>query len=129
MDQKEGVRIMEQGSPQDSRSSITPDVVAVNGTLMDSNSVFDFFRASASGINHSGSMEDNEEKGLCKSSVLCRKSQAVVASSPVNVFLALMSTVDGGYFWPKSSGSRLKVQLHSYHGTCKLWHRLMYCDI
>ena len=41
--------------------------------------------------------------------VICRKSQAVIASSPVKVFLSLMNTNDGNYFWPNNKDSSLKV--------------------
>ena len=58
-------------------------------------------------IENDSNRKDND--GVSGMGVVCRKSQAVIAASPVNVFLALMNTTDGEYFWPHAIASSLKV--------------------
>ena len=106
--QKEGIRIMEQGTPKDYRHTPTSDVVVVNGTLMKSESLQDTLLQIISPRppdNHSISVDSGNA-----SQVVCRKCQAVVPACPVNVFLALMKTLEGEYCWPTTPGSCFKVQ-------------------
>jgi hypothetical protein len=114
--QREGVRIMEQiMSPlsSHSHSNTTGLTPAINGSAMKQDGLLDALLApslplplSLSNPSHSQSQSDVSHP----SGVVCRKSQTVIACSPVKVFLALMDTSEGGHFWPQQhKGATLKV--------------------
>ena len=82
----------------------------VNGSLMRAESLLaPLFSPSWSSPSRDKTSPDSSGD-LPNTGVVCRKSQTVISASPVNVFLALMNTADGEYFWPQNKGSSLKVK-------------------
>ena len=103
---------MEQGAPScpsDFFSSATMTQPVVNGSMMKSDSILDALRVSDSSLLLPDPPSGAGAGVGGSSGVVCRKSQTVIASSPVNVFLALMNTTEGGCVWPQERGSSLKV--------------------
>lgn len=108
----ESTRIMEQGMRHGSPLHNDIELSISNGASLRQKSLFEIF-TSASSVPRPWHIERQRDgcfDGIFHpDGVLCRKAQTVIASSPVNVFLALMDTSEEGRFWPRKSGSTLKV--------------------